>query len=85
MSGAGAAPFRLMAVHAHPDDECTSTGGILAHYALRGCEPAGKLPASQFHYAFGTEAYIRTRDTTGASTPENDLFTGLGNPQLQLR
>ncbi|MGH3529858.1 MAG: PIG-L family deacetylase, partial [Pseudonocardiaceae bacterium] len=25
-----------MAVHAHPDDESTSTGGLLAHYALRG-------------------------------------------------
>ncbi|MDQ1644690.1 MAG: hypothetical protein QOJ50_874 [Cryptosporangiaceae bacterium] len=26
----------LMAVHAHPDDESTSTGGVLAHYAARG-------------------------------------------------
>ncbi|NJC71993.1 GlcNAc-PI de-N-acetylase [Planosporangium thailandense] len=26
----------LVAVHAHPDDESTSTGGILAHYALEG-------------------------------------------------
>jgi LmbE family N-acetylglucosaminyl deacetylase len=26
----------LMAVHAHPDDEASSTGGILAHYALEG-------------------------------------------------
>ncbi|KQS65039.1 PIG-L family deacetylase [Modestobacter sp. Leaf380] len=26
----------LMAVHAHPDDEATSTGGILAHYAAQG-------------------------------------------------
>ncbi len=25
-----------MAVHAHPDDEATSTGGILAHYAAQG-------------------------------------------------
>lgn len=25
----------LMAVHAHPDDESTTTGGILAHYALQ--------------------------------------------------
>jgi N-acetyl-1-D-myo-inositol-2-amino-2-deoxy-alpha-D-glucopyranoside deacetylase len=25
-----------MAVHAHPDDECISTGGILAHYATQG-------------------------------------------------
>ncbi|MCS7476831.1 PIG-L family deacetylase [Umezawaea endophytica] len=26
----------LLAVHAHPDDESTSTGGILAHYASLG-------------------------------------------------
>jgi LmbE family N-acetylglucosaminyl deacetylase len=26
----------LVTVHAHPDDESTSTGGILAHYALEG-------------------------------------------------
>jgi LmbE family N-acetylglucosaminyl deacetylase len=29
-------PLTLMAVHAHPDDESTSTGGTPAHYALRG-------------------------------------------------
>src|SRR5438552_9322857 len=26
----------LIAVHAHPDDECLSTGGILARYAAEG-------------------------------------------------
>src|SRR3954462_8525656 len=26
----------LMAVHAHPDDEATSTGGVLAKYAAEG-------------------------------------------------
>src|SRR6202022_5074620 len=26
----------LMAVHAHPDDECIGTGGILARYAAEG-------------------------------------------------
>lgn len=36
MTSAAAARLALMAVHAHPDDESTSTGGILAHYALRG-------------------------------------------------
>lgn len=30
------APFRLMAVHAHPDDEAVATGGTLALYAARG-------------------------------------------------
>ena len=26
----------LMAVHAHPDDECMSTGGVLARYTREG-------------------------------------------------
>src|SRR4051794_41353095 len=30
------APRVLMAVHAHPDDECLSTGGILARYTAEG-------------------------------------------------
>jgi len=30
------APLTLMAVHAHPDDESSSTGGILARYADEG-------------------------------------------------
>jgi LmbE family N-acetylglucosaminyl deacetylase len=29
-------PLTLMAVHAHPDDEATGTGGILARYAAEG-------------------------------------------------
>src|SRR5437667_2329831 len=29
-------PLTLMAVHAHPDDESSSTGGILARYADEG-------------------------------------------------
>jgi LmbE family N-acetylglucosaminyl deacetylase len=28
----------LMAVHAHPDDECSSTGGVLARYASEGIQ-----------------------------------------------
>jgi LmbE family N-acetylglucosaminyl deacetylase len=30
------APLTLMAVHAHPDDEATGTGGVLARYAAEG-------------------------------------------------
>ena len=30
------APLTLMAVHAHPDDEASSTGGILARYGAEG-------------------------------------------------
>src|SRR5271154_2029792 len=29
-------PLTLMAVHAHPDDEATGTGGVLAQAASRG-------------------------------------------------
>jgi N-acetyl-1-D-myo-inositol-2-amino-2-deoxy-alpha-D-glucopyranoside deacetylase len=32
------APLTLMAVHAHPDDEAISTGGILARYAAEGVQ-----------------------------------------------
>ena len=28
--------FTLMAVHAHPDDECMSTGGVLLRYVREG-------------------------------------------------
>ena len=31
-----ARPLTLMAVHAHPDDEATGTGGVLARYAEEG-------------------------------------------------
>ena len=29
-------PLTLMAVHAHPDDEASSTGGVLARYSSEG-------------------------------------------------
>src|SRR5256714_15420837 len=29
-------PLTLMAVHAHPDDESSSTGGVLARYSAEG-------------------------------------------------
>jgi N-acetyl-1-D-myo-inositol-2-amino-2-deoxy-alpha-D-glucopyranoside deacetylase len=29
---------RLLFVHAHPDDECLTTGGTIAHYAARGAQ-----------------------------------------------
>lgn len=29
-------PLTLMAVHAHPDDECIGTGGVLARYSAEG-------------------------------------------------
>ena len=36
MAGMRDAPLTLMAVHAHPDDETTTTGGTLARYAAEG-------------------------------------------------
>ena len=33
---AAATPLTLMAVHAHPDDEASTTGGILARYSAEG-------------------------------------------------
>jgi N-acetyl-1-D-myo-inositol-2-amino-2-deoxy-alpha-D-glucopyranoside deacetylase len=56
-------PLTLMCVHAHPDDEAISTGGILARYAAEGIEtvlvtctngelgdgPAGAKPGEPGH------------------------------------
>jgi LmbE family N-acetylglucosaminyl deacetylase len=36
MAGMPDRPLTLMAVHAHPDDEATGTGGVLARYAGEG-------------------------------------------------
>ena len=35
-AGLGSKALRLMAVHAHPDDEAISTGGVLARYSAEG-------------------------------------------------
>src|SRR3954454_15204013 len=62
----------LMAVHAHPDDECSSTGGVLAKYAAEGIRtivvtctngelgdgPGGIKPGDEGH---DTEAVAATR------------------------
>jgi LmbE family N-acetylglucosaminyl deacetylase len=62
----------LMAVHAHPDDECSSTGGVLAKYAAEGVRtivvtctngelgdgPGGIKPGDPGH---DTEAVAATR------------------------
>jgi LmbE family N-acetylglucosaminyl deacetylase len=36
-----------------------------------------RLGEDKFRQLFGTEAFVRVRDTTGASVPEHDLFAGL--------
>ena len=33
-------PLGLLCVHAHPDDEAISTGGVLARYAAKGLRTA---------------------------------------------
>ena len=62
----------LMAVHAHPDDECSSTGGVLAKYSAEGVRtvvvtctngelgdgPGGIKPGEEGH---DTEAVAETR------------------------
>jgi LmbE family N-acetylglucosaminyl deacetylase len=61
--GVMAEPFTLMAVHAHPDDEASSTGGVLAAYSDQGVQtvvvtctngefgdaPGGIKPGQQGH------------------------------------
>jgi LmbE family N-acetylglucosaminyl deacetylase len=51
-----------------------------AHASQIGSSLAGKLPASQFSYAFSSESYIRARGTAATSAPEDDLFAGLRDP-----
>jgi LmbE family N-acetylglucosaminyl deacetylase len=36
-----------------------------------------RFPDEAFAQAFGTESFVREHDTTGAPTPEHDLFAGL--------
>ncbi len=35
-TGASSRAFTFLLVHAHPDDECSGTGGLLARSALEG-------------------------------------------------
>jgi LmbE family N-acetylglucosaminyl deacetylase len=67
-------PLVLMAVHAHPDDEATGTGGVLAKYAAEGVEtvlvtctdggcgdgPGGVKPGDEGH---DPAAVVALRDT----------------------
>jgi LmbE family N-acetylglucosaminyl deacetylase len=54
-----------------------------AHASQIGSSLAGKLPASQFSYAFGAESYIRACGIRATSTPEDDLFAGLRKPSQE--
>ena len=50
---------------------------LLAHRSQLGSSAAATLPPELFAEVFGVETYIRAHDTTGAPTPEHDLFAGL--------
>jgi hypothetical protein len=41
-----------------------------------------KLPADLYTEVFSTETFIRAYDTTGAPTPEDDLFAGLRSSDM---
>src|SRR5262245_47084968 len=80
----------LMAVHAHPDDEAISTGGILARYADEGVrtvlvtctngevgdQMGGITPGSADH---DTAAVVRTRK---AELEESCGILGVGHLEL---
>ncbi|MFD7451103.1 PIG-L family deacetylase [Kitasatospora sp. NPDC059827] len=67
-------PLTLMAVHAHPDDEATGTGGVLARYAAEGVRtvlvtctdgacgdgPGGVKPGEEGHDPAAVAALRRT-------------------------
>src|SRR5207302_6816862 len=52
----------LLAVHAHPDDECISTGGILARYAAEGVRTV---------LVTCTDGAVGEISDPGLATPEN--------------
>jgi N-acetyl-1-D-myo-inositol-2-amino-2-deoxy-alpha-D-glucopyranoside deacetylase len=52
----------LLAVHAHPDDECISTGGILARYAAEGVRTV---------LVTCTDGAVGEISDTALATPEN--------------
>jgi LmbE family N-acetylglucosaminyl deacetylase len=75
-------PLTLMAVHAHPDDEASSTGGILARYANEGVRtvlvtctdgscgdgPGGIKPGQPGHDPAAVAALRRTELETSCRT-----------------
>jgi LmbE family N-acetylglucosaminyl deacetylase len=50
---------------------------LAAHASQVGESWFAMMPPEVFDIAFGTETFIRAYDTTGAPTPENDLFAGI--------
>lgn len=50
---------------------------VMAHASQMNQSFVSKLPLSAYEVAFAQEYFIRAADTTGAATPETDLFAGL--------
>ena len=48
-----------------------------SHVSQLDSAMTSKLPADLYADVFSTETFIRAHDTTGAPTPEDDLFAGL--------
>src|SRR5260221_10159266 len=83
-------PLTLMAVHAHPDDESSSTGGVLATYSDEGVRtivvtctngefgdgPAGLKPGEEGHDRAGGAL------TTLAELREACKHLGVTHPEL---
>ena len=59
-------PLTLMAVHAHPDDEASSTGGILAKYGQEGVRTV-LVPAPDGELGNAADGSARARPATTAS------------------
>jgi LmbE family N-acetylglucosaminyl deacetylase len=55
---------------------------LFAHASQTGSSLAAKLPADLFADVLSPEAFIRAYDTTGTTTPEDDLFAGLWPPRF---
>jgi LmbE family N-acetylglucosaminyl deacetylase len=56
--------------------EC-KRNALFAHASQISESWFSKIPPAIADEAFGYETFIRSRDTTGAATPETDLFAGL--------
>ena len=50
---------------------------MLAHASQSANMPFLRMPPEVFSEAFGRESFTRVQDSTGAPTPETDLFAGL--------
>src|SRR4051794_41920054 len=88
----------LMAVHAHPDDECSSTGGVLAKYAAEGVRtivvtctngelgdgPGGIKPGDAGHDTEAVAATRRDEVRSAGPRPGGAPVGKIGHPHSRL-